>query len=79
MASLLAINYYLLCSIRYSAETSHVLLFVESVNGQFTRYKLRGLSKKFVEFVNKNKTTIPIAFKFVYYYDAFTMDIIAKF
>ena len=27
---------------------------------------IRGLSKKFVEFVNKNKTTIPIAFKFVY-------------
>ena len=27
---------------------------------------VRGLSKKFVEFVNKNKTTVPIAFKFVY-------------
>ena len=27
---------------------------------------IRGLSKKFVEFVNTNKTTIPIAFKFVY-------------
>ena len=27
---------------------------------------VRGLSKKFVEFVNKNKTTNPIAFKFVY-------------
>ena len=27
---------------------------------------VRGLSKKFVEFVNKNKTSIPIAFKFVY-------------
>ena len=29
-------------------------------------YHIRGLSKKFVEFVNKNKTTIPITFKFVY-------------
>ena len=27
---------------------------------------VRGMSKKFVEFVNKNKTTVPIAFKFVY-------------
>ena len=27
--------------------------------------EVRGLSKKFVEFVIKNKTTIPIAFKFV--------------
>ena len=26
---------------------------------------IRGLSKKLVEFVNKNQTTIPIAFKFV--------------
>ena len=42
-------------------------------------YDIRGLSKKFVEFVNKNKTTIPIAFKFVYNYDVFTADIIAKF
>ena len=29
-------------------------------------FNVRGLSKKFVEFVNKNKTTIPIKFKFVY-------------
>ena len=27
---------------------------------------IQGLRKKFVEFVNKNKTTNPIAFKFVY-------------
>ena len=27
---------------------------------------IRWLSKKFVEFVNTNKTTIPIAFKFLY-------------
>ena len=40
---------------------------------------LRGLSKKFVEFVNKNKTTIPITFKFVYNEDTFTTDIITKF
>ena len=49
MASLLAINYYLLCSIRYSAETSQVLLFVESVNGQFTCYKLvMGIGRIFI-------------------------------
>ena len=41
--------------------------------------KLRGLSKKFVEFVNENKTTTPIAFKFVYSLDAFTTNIITKF
>ena len=40
---------------------------------------IRGLSKKFVEFVNKNKTTIPNTFKFVYNKDTFTMDIITKF
>ena len=40
---------------------------------------IRGLSKKFVEFVNKNKTTIPITFKFVYNEDTFTTDIITKF
>ena len=33
---------------------------------QFTTLYIRGLSKKFVEFVNKKKTTIPIAFKFVW-------------
>ena len=37
------------------------------------------LSKKFVEYVNKNKTTIPIAFKFVYNKDAFTTNITTKF
>ena len=41
--------------------------------------QIRGLSKKFVEFVNKNKTTIPITFKFVYNEDTFTTDIITKF
>ena len=44
-----------------------------------TSTKVRGLSKKFVEFVNKNKTSIPITFKFVYMLDTFTMDIITKF
>ena len=40
---------------------------------------IRGLSKMFVEFVNKNKTTILITFKFVYNLDTFTMDINTKF
>ena len=40
---------------------------------------IRGLSKKFVEFANKNKTTIPFTLEFVYNYDTFTMDIITKF
>ena len=32
-----------------------------------------------MEFVNKNKTTIPITFKFAYNSDAFATDIIARF
>ena len=32
-----------------------------------------------MEFVNKNKTTIPIAFKFLYDLDTFTTDKITKF
>ena len=35
---------------------------------------LRGLSKKFVEFVNKKKTTSAVALKFLHVYDPFKPD-----
>ena len=41
--------------------------------------KIRGLSKKFVEFVNKNKSTRVVALKFLLVLDPFKPDKILKF
>ena len=39
---------------------------LRSSSGTWVTIGIRGLSKMFVEFVDKNKTTNPITFKFVY-------------
>ena len=39
-----------------------------------SEFEVRGLSKKFVEFVNKNKSTRVVALKFVLVLDTFKPD-----
>ena len=60
---------YISSSMLKTSEFSRVHSMVENsdvFNSRDEIYLVRGLSKKFVESVNKNKASIPITFKFVY-------------
>ena len=54
-------------------------LFIEKTYVVGTYDHIRGLSKKFVEFVNKNKSTNVVALKFLHVKDPFKPDKICEF